>query len=198
MTLRAFLVLAGLLAAAPAMAAETLGLDYAWPGMTLGQLRYADWPPGAKLICGGDPALPDGLASAERQRLALPRAMVKAKLTRCGLFTEDAAGGWIPGMVRLAGNPAEFWAMVIADDGGERVVQVYLVQRKQFFGSTLDFLTQRFGPPKDHTATAARWATPAAEATLGPAQGGGVYVLMNDTKLQDLMQTRIAANARRH
>lgn len=198
MGVRAALVcLVLLLAAAPAWAGDGIGLDYAWPGMDLGQLRAAAWPPGARLLCGGDESRPDGLGPAARQQLTLPRPMVKARMGRCGLFIADASGGWIPGQVILAGNPAELWAMTIADDdGGEKVVQLYLLQRRQFYPGTEAFLAARFGPPDQQTTNAARWNTTTAEAMVGPDRGGGLYLLMVDTRLQDLMQARIGSGGK--
>jgi hypothetical protein len=194
--LLACLILA--LAAVPARAGDGIGLDYAWPGMAVGQLRFAAWPPGAKLLCGGDESLPDGLGPVARQQLALPKPMVKARMGRCGLFIEDSSGGWIPGQVALAGNPAELWAMtIVGDDGSDKVVQIYLLQRRQFFQDTETFLSARFGQPDQQNSTAARWTSAAAEAMVGPDRGGGFYVLLVDTRLQELMQTRIAGGHKR-
>ncbi len=188
-----------LLAAVPAAwAGDGIGLDYARPGMEVGRLRDAAWPPGARLLCGDDAALPDGLGPVARQQLTLPPPMVKARMARCGLFVADASGGWIPAQVPLAGNPAELWAMTIVDDdGADKVMQIHMLQRRQMFHDTEAFLSGRFGPPDQQAATAARWRTAAAEATVGPDRGGGLTLLMVDTRLQDLMQARLGGGRRR-
>jgi hypothetical protein len=170
-----------------------LSLGYAWPGMMLGQLRYATWPAGTKLLCGADKALPDNLGPTALQALAVPKPMAKAQVTRCGLFAEDADGkAWSPRPVQLGANPAELWAMALTEDnGGDKVAQIYLIQKKEMFADSLDLLSGRFGAPTDHANGAVRWTKGRAEAMLARDQAGGVFLLLVDDRLQELMQARI-------
>jgi len=191
--MRLFLLLAVTLGlAAGSAAAQSAGRPYdiglAQIGMRLNQLRFAAFPPDTRLVCSQDQDKPPG---AEHAPLALPGAMVTAKVVRCALFTEAAKDNWILRQVPLAGTLTEFWFMAIEDDSGsERIFQMTARQPRDVFDKTAAALIERWGQPVLKTPHFIRWVSGTVEAQMADDNEGTVIFLF-DTKLHQLLDSRM-------
>lgn len=177
-----------LAAALPAAAEEAFGVGRAKLGMRLGEFRYAAHPAGQKLVCSHDPDRPKGVGEGP---LDLPKAMERARVARCALYTEDH-GTLRPATVPLAGGLADFWLMAIEDGAGvERVFQLYLQRPADAFDHVVADFIAGLGAPAELGATQARWHSERVDAMV-VREKGSTQVFVVDNRLQELMQARVA------
>lgn len=186
------LLAALILIAARPVAAETpqrpFDIGLAQIGMRLNQLRFAAFPANTRLVCAQDQDRPPG---ADRTPLALPAAMIAARVNRCALFTETGKDGWVQRQVVLAGTPADFWFMAIEDESGaERIFQMTGRQPREAFDKTAAALIERWGPPALKTAHYIRWINGPIEAQMADDNEGTVLFLV-DTKMHQLLDSRM-------
>jgi len=188
-------VLALALLAAPAWPAvadpppaRPFDIGLAQIGMRLNQLRFAAFPANTRLVCAQDQERPPG---ADRTPLALPGAMLAARVNRCALFTDAGKDDWVQRQVVLAGTPTDFWFMAIEDENGsERIFQMTGRQPREAFDKTAAALIERWGPPALKTAHYIRWINGSVEAQMADDNEGTVLFLM-DTKMHQLLDSRM-------
>jgi hypothetical protein len=179
------------LLAFPAQAADPVyGFAFARPGMTLEDLRAVKLPDGHRLLCGGDKE--ERIAPRDRETITLAPEMARIGLIRCGVFARDEGGDWTARLLDLAGNPANFWLLLITDhDGRRRLAQINLRQRRESFATTVAAFTRSFGPPTRQDALSANWSSAKADITIYPSEPAGIYVFIVDNRLYGLMTERM-------
>ena len=175
----------------PALAADAarpLDLGQAQIGMRINQLRYAALPANTKVVCGWDDPKPPGV---EKTPLVMPGAMATAKVDRCALFQDNGKDQWSQRRAVLAGVPTEFWFLTIEDEtGSQRIFQIVGRQPSDNFDKTAAALTERWGPPAQKASYFARWVSGTSEGQM-KKDGEGVMLWLFDTKLHDLMESRM-------
>ncbi len=188
-------VTAALLAlSAPAAWAFDLDLGFAHPGMTLEEFRAVPWPAGTSVRCSGEADLPP---ESDNVRLSVPGPVARLGGTRCGLFSQDAAG-WHTIGLPLAGADAEVWAKFFPDrDGTPRLLHLILQQPAAAFGPLSRHFTEQFGPADLHRDGLARWQTAEAEATIIADGGPSLLAFVIDTRLQAALHARTSHHLRR-
>jgi len=165
---------------------------FAWPGMSLGKLR-TKIPGGMRLLCGTDRELPP-TEEEDRAGLTVPRELAQAGVDRCGVFAPNGNKKYQVQQTKLDDNPADFWALVLVDNNGvQRVVQLEMAQANTSYASTLEYFTQTFGPPLQHSNTAARWKNSRDEAIVTANADGKMQIFLIDNELQALLTERINA-----
>ncbi|CCG42608.1 hypothetical protein [Magnetospirillum molischianum] len=189
--LRPLLAVLSLIIALPAAAEPSprpFDIGLAQIGMRLNQLRFAAFPANTRLVCSQDQERPNG---ADRTPLALPSAMVAARVNRCALFTDAGKDNWVQRQVILAGAPTDFWFMAIEDEtGAERIFQMTGRQPREAFDKTAAALIERWGPPALKTPHYIRWINGSIEAQMADDNEGTVLFLM-DTKMHQLLDSRL-------
>lgn len=179
-----------LLAATSAFAADKeFDLGFARPGMMQGQFRFAAWPAGVKVFCSDDKDRPEEL---DKAAFVLPKGIVKLGASRCGLFTKDD-GGWRQYRLEVAGWSTEIWGMFFPDGAGSpRLVQLFIKQPKESFGTLSAHFASRFGPPLESNARLARWSNPTNDAAIIEDGGASLHAYVIDNKLQATMNGRMS------
>jgi len=183
-----------MLAVSAAAAEIPYGFAFARPGMTIDELRAAKLPAGHRLLCGGDKDLPASLSDRDRGVITMDPDLVRIGLTRCGVFAKDESGAWTARLLELAGNPANFWMLLITDEAGrQRLAQINMRQRRESFATTLAVFTQSFGPPTRQDPLSAHWVNSSGEIAIVPSEPAGIYIFIVDNLLYELMTARMGA-----
>lgn len=171
---------------------QRFDLGFLKPGMPLAELRAAAWPPGDRILCGEDTDSvrieKDSLAQvASRPWLAGTGVMA------CALFEKTKDGVWRLGTIMLGGNPATFWAMVVAPEAGAPPVlaEARMWQSNESFDSTVATLTGRLGPAGIANQFSAHWINDSYEVSVAHASGKGIITFLIDNRLRTLVTQRM-------
>jgi|GEM_PF-4196566 len=175
---------------------QKYSLGFIEPGMTIADLRAADWPAGAKLFCGNDEALPE-IDEKSRRAIMLTERLKASGVAPCALFGKDDDGLWRPRQIKIGSNPAAFWAIALAGDNGEPAVlaEVRMWQQNEFFAATVAALTEKFGRPEQSDVNAARWINARYEALVAHESKNGIITFLIDNALRSKVIERMAKNS---
>lgn len=173
---------------------QPFGIGFATAGMKLDDLSSpGHLAEGRRILCDSD--ADNGLNLGDREVLRVTDAQAAAGLSRCALYAKDQAGTWINRSVGLAGQPAEFYILSLADNGVRKIMQMQLFQPNAAFETTLAQLTKDWGKPARNNGSTVQWKNAVSEATIA-RKNDGFYLYISDRALQRAMREKLGLPSR--
>lgn len=167
-------------------------LNFAQPGMEQAQFRAVAGN-GRQVICSDDADHP------REVDFSVSKGIARVGAVRCGLFAVDAAGQLRPHPHRVAGWPAEIWALFLPDGAGTpRLAHLKLTLPAAAFGDLAKAWNQSLGLPTYRRDKVVHWSNPRSDAMIVGDGDGPVHAYVMDNDLHDSATRRLGQMPARH